>query len=317
MHMSRGLLLLLKGRYEQGWREYAWRWQCPAQHSQALPNFPQPLWREQDAGGKTIFLYPEQGLGDAILAARYAPLVRQVKGAAKVVLLSDPALARLFRQSMPDVQVIVPGEALPAFDLHAPLLDLPMVFGTTLQTVPDEPYLRADPRQATDWRQRVEQVAQGRLKIGLAWAGNSANRADRQRSVTLEMLAPLAHAIGANCVAWFSLQKGPAAEQSAHPPAGMELHDFTADLNDFGDTAALMDALDLVIAVDTSVVHLAGAMGKPTWVLLPAAWWWLWLEGRDDSPWYPSVRLFRQSRRGEWSEAIRRVAEALGTFGPP
>ncbi len=207
--------------------------------------------------------------------------------------------------------VIAQGDPLPAFDLHCPLLSLPRVFGTTLETIPRQvPYLNADVAMAETWRERVGAHANS-LQVGLAWAGNKSHKNDRNRSMALSAFEPLARLPG---IHFHCLQKGEAAGQPGRPPAGMELADWTGALDDFADTAAYIANLDLVISVDTAVAHLAGAMGKPVWVLLPFAPDWRWLLEREDSPWYPTMRLFRRTSLGDWDSVMRKVADALADF---
>ena len=198
---------------------------------------------------------------------------------------------------------------LPAFDVHCPLMSLPRLFATTLESLPQNvPYLHADPRDVEKWRNRLAEHASS-LKVGLVWAGNPTHQSDRTRSLALSRLAPLAQTPG---VRFFSLQKGPASE-AKEPPVGMDLIDMMGEVNDFADTAALIANLDLVISVDTSVVHLAGALGKPVWTLLAFAADWRWLLEREDSPWYPTMRFFRQPAIGDWDSVIGRVTAALAS----
>ena len=206
---------------------------------------------------------------------------------------------------------MAPTQPMPAFDLHCPLVSLPRVFGTNLGNIPkDVPYLRADAEDAKGWQHRLAEHSPF-AKVGLAWAGSATYKNDRNRSIKLAKLAPLGQAPG---VRYFSLQKGAAAAEAKTLPPGMELIDWTEELKDFADTAALIANLDLVIAVDTAVAHLAGGMRKPVWTLLPFAPEWRWLLQRQDSPWYPSMRLFRQSSIGDWDSVITRVAEALSLW---
>jgi hypothetical protein len=251
-------------------------------------------------------LHSEQGFGDTIQFIRYAPLL--ARQGARVVVECQPELRSLLRGVEGVQHLLAQGEPLPPFDLHAPLLSLPLAFGTRLGSIPAQvPYLKADPALAEAWRGKVAGDGR-RLKIGLAWAGSPARKGDRQRSVSLSALAPLAAVKGAD---FYSLQKGPAAEQAKNPPPEMRLMDLTAELKDFADTAALIASLDLVISVDTAVAHLAGAMARPVWTLLEFVPAWRWLLDREDSPWYPTMRLFRQPSRGDWGSVVRRVAEAL------
>jgi tetratricopeptide (TPR) repeat protein/glycosyltransferase involved in cell wall biosynthesis len=308
-HFGAGLSLLLQGRLEQGFAEYEWRWRCPdiAVHARRCP---QPQWDGGPLGGRTILLHAEQGLGDAIQFARYAPLVAARGG--RVVLECQPELAALLWTLSGADQVVSRGEQLPPFDVHAPLLSLPYLLGTTLETIPAEiPYLRADPDRVAAWAAHLAMAGggDGGLRVGLVWAGNPAHKNDRRRSLTLDALRPLARVPG---VRLFALQKGTAAGQTEAPPLGMALINLGPQLADFADTAAVIQQLDLVITVDTAVAHLAGALGRPVWVLLgsPPDWRWLWRG--EDSPWYPTARLFRQERFGNWEGVIARVAAALG-----
>lgn len=302
-HFSRSFVLLLLGDYAAGWREYDWRWRLPAFNA-PVRRFTQPMWDGRPRC--TVLLHAEQGLGDTLQFARYAALVA-ARGAA-VVFESQPELVALMRD-VPGVGRVVPrGEPLPEFDAHAPLMSLPRLFGTTLDSIPwDGPYVTASPERAASW-DLAPHAGVARLRAGLVWAGRPQQWDDRKRSLSLDRLAPLA-AVGG--VSFFSLQVGEAAAQAATPPEGMTLVDLTSRIRDFADTAALVSRLDLVITIDTSVAHLAGAMGVPVWVLVAHAPDWRYHLERDDQPWYPSMRLFRQARDGDWSDAIARVAEAL------
>jgi Flp pilus assembly protein TadD len=302
-HLNLALSLLGSGEFEEGWREYEWRW-----HSENGPRRPTaPLWKGEPLAGKRILLYAEQGFGDAIHFMRYAPLVRDRGG--RVVLEVGAELLRLAGTLDGPESIVVAGGPEPLCDFASPLLSLPLRFGTTLATIPARvPYLAADPDDAARWRARLAPLPG--LRVGLVWAGNPDLGAalDRRRSIPLGHFAPLAGLKGLSLV---SLQKGEAARQAALPPKGLVLHDWTQELADFADTAALVAALDLVVGVDTAVVHLAGALGKPVWVLSRFDADWRWLLDREDSPWYPSLRLFRQKRPGDWAEIIDKVAAAL------
>jgi hypothetical protein len=269
-------------------------------------NFSQPRWDGSDLKGRTILLYTEQGLGTNIQFIRYATLVAQRGG--RVVVQCPPTLARLFATVAGVSEVIVGGSdtTLPPFDTHAPLASLPHLLGTTLETIPNSvPYVKADPPAVKVWRKRIDSEGDG-LKVGLVWAGNQ--KPDPARTCPLAEFAPLAQLEG---VRFYSLQKGPFAADAAQPPAGMHLTDLSPDLNDFADTAAASEALDLVIAVDTSVAHLTGALARPVCTLLPYLADWRWLIDRSDTPWYPTVQLLRQEGPGEWPEIIERLQVAL------
>jgi hypothetical protein len=259
--------------------------------------------------GRTILLHAEQGFGDAIQFIRYLPLVARCGG--KIIIECHPELQRLLQTAAADSPVVATGHTLPAFDLHCPFLSLPRLFGTNLTNIPkDVPYLHANAADVEVWRKRLADQSAS-LKVGLAWAGRPTHQNDRNRSLKLGTFAPLAQLAG---VRFVSLQKGEAAAEAKSPPEGMELLDAGPELKDFADTAALVAALDLVIAVDTSVVHLAGALGKPVWVLLPFAPDWRWLLNRDDSPWYPTMRLIRQQRRMEWEPVVASIREELNAL---
>lgn len=301
-HWNLALNMLLQGHYSEGWREYDWRWRkadftSPHRHSNI------PRWDGSPLNGRTILLHAEQGFGDAIQFVRYAPLVVQRGGS--VILEAHPELVSLF-QGIAGVQTIIPfGAPVPKFCLQAPLLSLPQIFNTTLGNIPTKvPYLTTPIAYREKWISlMLNQPAA--LRIGLVWAGKS--YPDPLRSCRLTDLANIADKDSAT---FFSLQIGAGSEACEKPPIGMRLVDLTHQIKDFADTAALIDQLDLVISIDTAVAHLAGALGKPTLLLLPFAPDWRWLLKRSDSPWYPSMRLFRQSQQPDWGPPI----EELKTF---
>ena len=309
-HVNRAYCLLAQGDFARGWAEQEWRWRLP-NFREARRELPQPRWEGgPEIDGKTILLWPEQGLGDVLQFCRYVPLVA---ARANVVLEAPQPLVRLLCSLSGGGQIIVPGQTPPQFDLQCPLMSLPLAFRTGLATIPDQtPYLEANPAEVAVWRRRLAGLTG--LRVGLVWAGNPRDfdptfrAVDQRRSLPLAQLAPLARLRGVDLV---SLQKGEAASQARTPPPGMVIHDWTDWLQDFADTAALIEALDLVISVDTSVVHLAGALGKPVWVLNRFDTCWRWLIGREDSPWYPTARLFNQTSPGDWDGVVSRVAAAL------
>ncbi len=308
------LLQLLRGEYEAGWVGYEHRWR-QAKQSKSLRHFSQPMLGVLGPGdaaglrGKTVLLHSEQGFGDVIQFCRYAPMLADL--GARVVLEVPKELSRLMPSLRGVETVASTGAALPAFDLHCPLMSLPMVFGTTLATVPAVvPYLAADPANVARWAARFANEPDG-LRVGLVWAGGGTHQKDRFRSLKLADFAGLG---GVPCVRFYSLQLGDPAKQAASPPAGMTLVDWTAELKIFADTAAMMSQLDLVITVDTSAGHLAGALGKPVWTLLAFSPDWRWLLDREDSPWYPQTRLFRQKSPKDWSDPLVRVGDALRRF---
>jgi tetratricopeptide (TPR) repeat protein len=312
-HLNRATSLLSLGDLKQGFEEYRWRWRVNGFQPPVAAL--RPEWAGQDLRGKRVLVHGEQGFGDHLQFVRY--LRRVAAGAAQTTLLTEPALARLFARSLLGVHVVSEAPREDEFDLQVAIMDLPRAFGTTLETVPaDIPYLAHDPAGAARWAERLAGLPG--LKVGVVWAGDThAGRpagaaVDRRRSLRLAQLAPLARVPG---LSFISLQKGPPAEQAADPPLGLRLTDFTAELTDFADTADLIAALDLVIAVDTAVAHLAGALGKPVWILSRYEGDWRWLNGREDSPWYPTARLFHQRSAGAWDEVVERLAAALPAAG--
>lgn len=307
-HQNLGGLLLTVGQFAEGWTEHEWRWRSP-QSPPPGRELRKPLWDGSDLGSRRILVQFEQGLGDAIQFARYAKLVAARGG--KVIFRSPRETLRLFQTLYGVEELIGPDQPLPAFDVHCPVLSLPAMMRTSLQNIPaDVPYLRADPQLQQTWQTRLSSVSG--LKVGLAWAGRPSHSNDRNRSIPLQTLTPLA---AAN-VLFVSLQKGAAAEQVRRASGGLKIIDWTDDLNDLADTAALIANLDLIITVDTAIAHLAGALGKPVWVLLPFVPDWRWMLQRNDSPWYPSMRLFRQPRIGDWQTPIEQIVEALKMFNP-
>jgi len=293
---------LLSGDLIAGWRDCEARWERRAARKDGCDG---PPWDDSELAGRRILLRAEHGFGDNIQFIRYAPLVA-AKGA-QVVILCHPSLCRLFA-CLGMKEVAGNDQALPPFDAHCSVMSLPRIFGTTLETIPaNVPYLKADPNLIDRWRGKLASHPVG-LKVGLAWAGSPEFREDRFRSPHLPAMAPLG---GIAEVQFYSLQKGYAAAEARQPPAGFDLIDWTDEIEDFADTAALVENLDLVISSDTAVVHLAGAMGKPVWVLLPFAPGVFWMLGRSDSPWYPTMRLFRQPQPKDWQSVIVQVAEEL------
>ncbi len=302
-HWNRSLLRLLKGDFERGWAESEWRWNN-ASLGLSKRNFTQPLWLGAESiDGRTMLLHHEQGLGDAIQFCRYAPLLA-ARGA-RVILEVEEPLKQLMSGLAGVSHCVSKGEALPDFDLHCPLLSLPLAFGTRLETIPSTtPYLHA-PARGQDWEARLG--PKNRPRIGLVWSGNPRHRDDRKRSIELKALSPLFDV----AATFVSLQKDLRAGDEATLAERGDIIRLGPSLESFADTAALISQLDLVISVDTSVAHLAGALGRPVWVLLPFVPDWRWLLDRDDSPWYPTARLFRQTGSRDWRGVVERVRAAL------
>ena len=303
-HWTLSLALLLAGQYEEGWREHEWRWRW-TDYTARWRNYAQPQWQGEDISGKTILLYPEQGLGTMMQLARYVPLVH-ARGA-KVVLEAPPELARLMRASFgTPAEIVAPEAALPPFDLHCPLMSLPLAFGTTLDSLPQNgPYLSAPPDLIAKWQARLAASGAG-LRVGLSWAGNPKQGNDHNRSLALHVLGKLG---GVPNVQFYGLQKGAAAEQAI--PPGLDMVQLGDALEDFADTAALMMNLDLIISVDTAVSHLAGALGRKSWTMLTHCADWRYLLNRSDSPWYPAMRLYRQRTLGDWDDVVTQVRADL------
>jgi cytochrome c-type biogenesis protein CcmH/NrfG len=302
-HFNLAVEYLRQGMFPEGWWEYEWRWRWD-KFADRPRGFSQPQWRGEPLEGACILLHAEQGFGDAIQFARYAPLVAARGGT--VILEVDRRLVRLM-DTLPGVTTLVArGEALPAFDWQCPLMSLPLACGTTLATIPHTvPYLT--PRHESP--DVFGAAAAGVTRVGLVWAGSPAHLRDQRRSIDIDLFAPLTRLPG---LQWYSLQKGSPALTLVTPQPGLHLVDLAPAIHDFADTAALVASLDLVITVDTSVAHLVGALGKPVWILVPNPADWRWLLDREDSPWYPTARLFRQRTPGQWAPVVDQVREALG-----
>ena len=298
-HFTRSLVRLMRGDFERGWEEYEWRLRGRSVFMQGVTKFAQPRWDGGDLNGRTILLHAEAGLGDTLQFVRYAPLAARRGG--RVIVGCQPELVGLLRGLEGVQAVVTPTMALPAFDVHCPLMSLPLAFSTRMETIPwDGPYLRADSTRADGWRARM-----GRgLKVGVVWKGDGRNMMDRWRSIEWKSFSRILTMPG---VRFFSLQK-----EKTVGAEGSGFVDWTQELHNFSDTAGLVANLDIVITVDTAVAHLAGAMGKRVWVLIPASPDFRWMLEREDSPWYPSMRLFRQKSLGDWDDAIQRIIESLG-----
>jgi Glycosyltransferase family 9 (heptosyltransferase) len=303
--VNRALLWLMQGNWTDGWREYEWRLQTKEYRQHALAG---PRWDGAPLAGRTIILVAERGLGDTIQFVRYAPLVRERGG--RVIVLCQGALQPLLAGAPGIDQLAADDRPLPAFHVHARLHSLPAIFQTTLKTVPAAvPHLEADTALANHWSQEL--AAYAGYKIGIAWQGSRKFAGDRERSIPLAHFKPLAEVRGVQLV---SLQKGPGSEQLRDLGGKFPIIDLGGRLDvssgAFMDTAAVMKSLDLVVTSDTAIAHLAGALGVPVWVALSSSPDWRWMMERSDSPWYPSMVLFRQHRRGDWGEVFERIARA-------
>ncbi|CAB3737923.1 Photosystem I assembly protein Ycf3 [Paraburkholderia sediminicola] len=303
-HQGLAWLLLKRGDYKQGWAEFAKRWRKSEYEAIAVPGVAE--WHGEPLDGRRLLLVGEQGFGDHFQFLRYARVLEQL-GATVDLCVREPLQPLVER--IPGVHRAFSGKPEGQYDFWVPMMSVPSCVGTELSTIPvDVPYMFADQAKIKIWRKRADSAGKAKRKVGLVWSGSPTFGNDRYRSMALVALSPLSEL---NDVAWYALQKGAAHAQLADAPEAFRAHDFTADLNSFDDTAALIMALDLVIAVDTGVAHLAAALGKPVWVLLPANSDWRWLEERSDSPWYPAMKLFRQTTLGDWAPVVERVSEEL------
>jgi len=301
-HWNLSFALLLAGQFEEGWQEYEWIWKL----KKPKHKLPQPLWDGADIKGKSILLYAEQGFGDVIHFVRYAPRVAD-KGA-EVILGCQKELKSLLK-GIPGVSSVVAfGEALPKFDLQCPLPSLPRIFNTTIDSIPSQvPYMQPDIQSVSKWRHKLH-IDKLSLNIGLVWAGSPGHLNDRNRSCPPDLFLPIARIDGLRL---FSLQKEIPERWSSGSVSELNLIDYTEDIEDFSDTAGIIMNLDIIISVDTAVAHLAGSLGKPVWSLLPFAPDWRWMLNRDDSPWYPTMRLFRQPSPGDWKSVISKLHDEL------
>jgi len=302
-HDGLGLSLLMSGELQRGWQEQEWRWGKYDGPPRRFADARQ--WRGEDLSGKTIWLYVEQGFGDVIQFCRYVPLLAQ-RGA-KVLLETSPELEGLLK-TLPGNPTLLPLNQVPEqYDFACPLMSVPLWAGTTLETIPAPiPYLKSDPAIVDRWQRYF--MSDPNLKVGICWAGRSTHTNDFHRSTSLSTFFPLATIPH---VTFYSFQKGP---QSVHPqmlPVNANIIDLSPRLENFDTTAAMVEQLDLVIAVDTVLVHLAGALGKPVWSILPFCPDWRWMRDRADTPWYPTMRLFRLPKRGDWTSAIEQVRTEL------
>lgn len=317
-HFNLSLSQLAIGDYAHGWLNYEWRWRAvPDTPARVFPEH-QPLWTGQDLLDKTIFLYAEQGLGDTLQFCRYIELVQ--RRGAEIILEAPRELASLLSQMQGVKRLIQTGDEVGRFDYQCPLMSLPLAFRTELDSIPcPMGYLRADAVKSAHWRQKLS--AHQRFKVGLVWSGGFRHDQPKlwglndRRNLPIDFLRSL-NKVDAD---FFSLQKGEAAEaellvRTADASLGLNVYACAGDLHDFSDTAALIENLDLVISVDTSTAHLAAALGKPVWILNRFDACWRWLSDRSDSPWYSSVRLYRQTREGDWDSLMGTLVDDLSQW---
>ena len=311
-HLCKAMLLLLQGEYEAGWREHEWRWRIKGPLGGPAHRFSQAMWDGRDLGGGALLMHGELALGEPLQFARYARLAAARCGS--VIIECAPRVKALLQGIEGVGQTVAPDEALPPFAAHIPLYGLPRLFGTTLQdTHWNGPYIRPDPRRVERWRSLIETAGTARFRVGLVWSGNRQIPYNADRSIELSSLAALLNIPG---VAFYSLQKDGAADIASLRPAPGNLFDLTAHEHDLLDTAAFISQLDLVITVDTMISALAGAMGARVWVLLCRVPDWRHHLERADNPWYPTMRLYRQTHDGQWADVVNRVAVDLRQLVP-
>jgi tetratricopeptide (TPR) repeat protein len=305
-HFNRAIALLLSGHLTEGWKAYRWRRKADLKLTTYPHRHDVPRWDGSSFEGRRLLVHYEQGMGDTLQFVRYLPQVKQRGGT--VILEARKPLMGLLRNLHGVDELVAASNKRPTvpFDLHASLLDLPETFATSLETIPSRvPYIHAEPEKVAYWQRKLPQT---HLNVGITWAGSPAHRKDRTRSCFVQHFGPLAYLAG---VRLFALQKGPAARQLQDIPEQTHILNLADECEDFADTAAVIQNLDLVISVDTAVLHLAAAMAKPVWALLPYVPDWRWMLHRRDSPWYPTMRLFRQPRPGDWSGVFCAVREQL------
>jgi hypothetical protein len=302
-YFGKSLVKLSLGDFKTGWELYEWRWKS-GDFASRIRNFSQPLWLgDSGLAGKTILVHSEQGFGDTIQFCRYLSRLQNLD--CKIVFETMAPLVPLFMEQDSGVPIVVSGAALPHFDVHCPLMSLPLAFKETLERIPTAPYLRPSKDKTAAWRNLLGEKTKPR--IGLVWSGNPNTANDIRRCIPLKTLS----SITIETAEWFSLQKDVRDPDRASLAENRAIKDHTSLLRDFSETAALISEMDLVISVDTAVAHLAGALGKKVWVLLAHHPDFRWLREREDNPWYPTVRLFRQTQDGEWGDVIDRVSQEL------
>jgi hypothetical protein len=298
--------LLLRGEYAEGWPLYEARGREAGFANRA---FAQPRWNGEPLEGRRVLIHAEQGLGDSIHFIRYAELIAARGG--EVIVECQQPLVELLHTSTGVREVVPAGHSLPPFDLQIPMLSQPLVFGTTPATIPNNiPYLFPEPAHRQAW-QKLLHPDRKHQRVGLAWAGNPQHRRNRIRNVPLEKLLPL---LALPNIDFYSLQLGAEASEVHQYPEAASLIDLTGHIQDFADTAALMSELDLIISIDSAVAHLAGALGRPVWTLLPYVPDWRWRLAGETTPWYPTMRLFRQPAIGDWDSVVQRVVHELGDY---
>ena len=313
-HFELAEALLLQGKWEKGWDEYEWRFLI-ASAAPLMPTTTKPQWQGESFADETLLLVADQGFGDVIQFSRYIPWVAE--RCPKIAVACAAEVAPLLRQIHPDLEIFQKWEDAPPYRAYAALSGLPRLHGTRIDNVPARiPYMHAIPEKVASWKARLDCLTpRGFKRVGIVWAGRPTHNNDRRRSATLAAFAPL---FALPRVALVSLQKGPSTDQTGRYFGRAPLINVGAEIQDYDDTMAIMENLDVVVTVDTSVGHLAAAMGRPAWIMLATAPDWRWLLDRSDTPWYPTVRLFRQTVARQWGDVMQRVADGLRErFAPP
>ena len=304
---NRSVVHLLLGNFDKGWKDFDWRLRLPGQQVKGLKDADNDHWDGGSFTDKRLLIYSEQGLGDTLQFVRYLPTVKALGGTV-ILATYKPLLPLLKNCDGIDHLLELPVNGCPplSYDLSLPILSLPVVFHATLETIPLQiPYLDADPLKTAVWRRRFSDQV---FRVGIVWKGSPSHANDRNRSCQLKQFLPLMKMPG---IQWYGLQKGPGAQEVHQIELPCKMDNLGEELEDFGDTAAVLKNLDLLVSVDTAVVHLAGAMGKTVWTLLPFAPDWRWQRNTADSPWYPTMRLYRQPARGDWDSVFENVADDL------
>jgi hypothetical protein len=306
--MKLGQVHLLRAEFEKGWDEYEWRYQIPGAQP-LMPKTDKPQWDGTPKGqGERVMLIGDQGFGDVIMFARYIPWVQS--RCAEVSVACSPEMQPILARMYEGLHLFCRWDEAPPYVAYCPLSGLPRLHKTRLETIPQSvPYMRAEPARAALWKQRLDaQVPAGLKRVAIAWAGRPTHNNDINRTITLDTLAPIAALDG---IALVSVQKGPATSQVANYKGHAPIIDLDKQIVDFDDTMAVLENVDLLVCVDTSVGHFAGAMGRPAWIMIPYAPDWRWLRDREDSPWYPSLRLLRHKQPRRWDLLVPEVAEQL------
>jgi len=309
-YKNRAHCRLLVGQYKEGWTDYEWRFEAKDFPSKR-PNIKVPTWQGEDLSGRHLLVFSEQGLGDVIQFARYLPLLAKHK--CKITFLVPAKLVLLLRSSIHSVEVIDALNTVQGIDFQVALMSLPYWLNTEVDSIPNKiPYLRAEPKLEERWKTLLSNtskpgIGRGGFKVGIAWSGSAAHKNDQNRSIPLSSWLPVLDIP----ITFVSLQKDVRSDDAEFLKARKDILRFDDELKDFAETAGLVSQLDLVISVDTSVTHLAGALGRPVWLLLPFVPDWRWLLDREDSPWYPTLRLFRQPQREDWTSVFAKIDHAL------